>query len=446
MPAESGRTVTSNNKDVLLGNLCPIPNLAASLPIIRNPKQLGRFSTSFELPKPRGEPAKRPMPRTVFEANICQEICSHLLEPCSNGRDENIALESTENAEHGTFEEPRTLSPWSSMSNTQLFAEPGHVLHETQGNNIRETLSISELLERNSTSHSFSPTIVGLPQFLLKNCSNSEMERKDFLRIPLIPSPWSSKDLKGVPKLEMILTVDYSSRTTELESITAILNTRSVNVMLPDLGMDVRFLEEDVLQMIHPIQVPNVREFVRQIQDTAVGYGNIRPPLFLRLPNPQQLKTHSAVQDEPSASGFGAHQVDVDYMSTGIEYVESVVYDFKGQELILQRVGGGEFVAKYGGLRMRNVSHELSSEKGTMKVFTQDTNNSHPQPKEVQSFISGPASLLLRELNLAWGNLNMLEMNPKLADFRHTEQRKSDMSASYRTRQIRPNSGQFANM
>lgn len=231
-------------------------------------------------------------------------------------------------------------SEWS-IASTYFQADFGHALHYIQ-NGTSDHTTCRALLESEDVRH-FSDELQGLRQFLFSTLSKTQHETQEVLSLQLIPSPWrvSAKAKHQAPNLEMKLFLDPETQSVRLKHLTAQSPDAQAFLLLPDHVTDLRVTRSTHQSFRNIDHHPAVKDFVRSINDSAAGYGQITPPSSLVLSVPIS-------DDESSRSAVVTQKKHVEYVVKSLNFDQTLQFHYDPTFRLIYRKTSANMAAEVG--------------------------------------------------------------------------------------------------
>lgn len=395
-------------------------------------RSLGRFTTPFKIAAgEHGVPKQLPAPR-----NLGQKLVDATLKYLDESAIFGITLPERAIGKRGDqAREAGILSSarWQRRPQTGLTARFGHIQHYLKpGEIIQRTLS-SEILGRDSAVIAartdgiaklhvtqpplFIPSVNGLPHALRQSFYDdvpSTSERR--LRITLYPSPWtySKPGLKGMPTLEMHLSIHSRDRLIDVTELTATLGTRSANIMLPNLGTDMIVTRRDSLTLSNPDLDPSIQQYLNTMMTSYSTTGQVFVPLSLRLRVPTSTLIKGALRKDPEllkALDVNQQEVEIDYLATSAQHETELCLPYEAYDLVYTRSRDGDTGRTSEGVSLRTFP-PFTPEPSALGQVGADLRAGTALPGstklDIPNFLDA-AQMLLRQLNIGTGKTQRLD-------------------------------------
>lgn len=391
-------------------------------------RNLGRFTTPFKIAAgqhgvPKQLPAPRNLPQKLIDATL-----QHLQESAIFG----ITLPEKPVGKRG--EQAR----WTRRSRSDLSARFGHIQHYLQPGNVTQRTLSSDILGRESAMLAaartnsiaklhvaqaplFIPSVNGLPHALRQSFYDdvpSISERR--IRVTLYPSPWtySKPGLKGMPSLEMYLSIHPRDRHIDVTELTATLGTRSANIMLPNLGTDMIVTRRDSLALSDPGLVPSIQQYLNTMMASYGTTGQISVPLSLRLRVPTFTLIKGALRRDPELlKSLDAQEkdIEVDYFATSVQHEMDLCLPYEAYDLVYTRSRDGDTGRTSEGISLRNPPPFTPAPSMTRQTGANAAAPADSAQLDIPNFLEA-AQMLLRQLNIGTGKTQRLDDYIKRAD------------------------------
>ena len=296
---------------------------------------------------------------------------------------------SAEEAENELEVDASDGAQWSVDPIITYRAEVGQVLREvmdlgpTRDEVIEKTLSHGQ-------GPLFENEAPGLPQVLLRSAASVECTTSDALRLRLIPSPWSAPGATTSSELDLTLSLDRNTQTVKVDELRAICKSPGIQIALPQFATDVEFVKEISFILNSAGEIPNIKSFLRKIEDSAAGFGKISAPPFLRLGVP------AAFIRGPGSDTTG-QTMEVEYFVKSLRFEQTLQMEYAGHDLLIERSKVGERLM----LRMKNQK----------KIAAIEADLQPSEEKEDFLKFVGSVDSLLKGLNEGVGNPRMTPLD-----------------------------------
>lgn len=208
--------------------------------------------------------------------------------------------------------------------------------------------------------------------------SRLEVERPvEAVTMRFLPSPWAGFNTDGsaiglealsiYPPVEIRFSVHPETKELLLEDVHAIVQTRVVDLMLPDLPVDLR-LQQRIISSLEPqpLQLNQITSFLQQSQLSLTSGQQLVTPPELILPMAKHLCSTPSTE---VSQKLGSDVQEVTYMFAGLEYRNSVAMDYKGWRLLYTSVEGGKADGRRGELKLRAVR---AASSGALEQLSHD--------------------------------------------------------------------------
>ncbi|KAI9727676.1 MAG: hypothetical protein M1828_005904 [Chrysothrix sp. TS-e1954] len=240
-----------------------------------------------------------------------------------------------------------SASLWQSKARSTYLATFGD-FYRLGYSPLPHSLSTAEAAGDSSHLPLFRPSTVGLSNYLAQQHPDKASRAAQCLTVSLIPSPWShwgTDALNHCPPLELVFRVDEASQRLALESVSAVPNQREADMLLPAFASDLRVSREDRLRVADPHQSDALTAYVKAIESSAGGYGQIGAPQYLNLYTPVSLLSHVPPRRK------GQHQVTLSedktmmkmqYFTSALSYTQTLTWSLDAYDLVVTRSTAGE--------------------------------------------------------------------------------------------------------
>ncbi|KAM3073003.1 hypothetical protein ACMFMG_008722 [Clarireedia jacksonii] len=246
---------------------------------------------------------------------------------------------------------------WSHANSIETSAVAGRVLHCFPTDNIfvpRELSSIS----KPEVLHTFSSDISTLFR-ALRDAPLLTPRPFETLVMRFKPNPWAeqtgggrigSEALAMFPLIEMRFSINHKYRHAQLRDVKAIKSSDTSDLMLPQSTFDLRFQHRVASHMI-PIYgprgsrvfSPSIESFVAKCNLDLDSDRPLETPASIKIPMADHICSPGARSLVDTQGQFKDHkQFPVDYLFAGLEYRNTMVFDFDGWETTYTTIEGGK--------------------------------------------------------------------------------------------------------
>ena len=419
-------TNTSSNKK---GVICGTARGLAPLCYRSEHQNFGRFTTAIKLGH-GGTPPSIEIPKDVLSIKLIDRIHEHLTIPGLPNRElpplrPQSSAENTDQCFLPGGDKLQTFSshklPYWQMAPQMLYsAKFGHIMHALDETTVQILTGADLLQQADKSSHRFVGETPGLHQFLVRSLPELIADTTDLLRFQLIPSPWQQlkhKDLLNGPRLELTISINRSSQSVAVNRVTAIFANNQVNLMLPSLATDIQFSSRNTLDLVNPELDVGIKQFVKDIEDSAAGYGRLVNSTFLRLSVPRPMtKTTTGRVNQVMNTKVDTEEIELEYFITSQEFLQLTTFDYRGYNLIYSVVGKGQDGGKSADLALHTLPDNGSDagEPSALPTHTQSVSSSGIE-KSMSNFLPfiRTVSRIVTRLSAAVSPTKMTALDPK---------------------------------
>lgn len=326
-----------------MGRLCVVPSVNDLLWY----ESIGSWSWSrYRFPTPKIEKVSdKAEAREPPDADLVQSTFSALTSPWdrrSGEGKEQRALGTSAAPELDSGTVPRNPAAiWDKSPVLQMSAVVGHVLHNMARIKMT-TQGFAKMFRRPGWQRKFANNVPRLMKSLFP-LRSLEGPVTPTLKIYLKPSPWSPFEgvqSKAFPAIEVLLSVDPQSQTSRLAKVQAIIYQHIADVMLPFKTADLRFVNRASIELKNPEASPQLSAFLAESQLNIGGQQRLKAAPSVRLQVPKWVlgkPLHDLAFDTDKAA-----TVEMEYLYTGLEYVETLEMVIDGCKAQYVAIEGGE--------------------------------------------------------------------------------------------------------
>ncbi len=237
-------------------------------------------------------------------------------------------------------------SSWDPKSRQVCSVLLGQILHEAQDDTSARHMKAEEVLklQYKTMSSSISGALLTLQNLPIRKISES-------LYIRLLPSPWTSLGLgsmQAFPEVEMRVGLLGNDKRPFLQRVSAILEQKFSDVMLPEQRADLRFRREAFLDLANARKDEVVADFLAKSKLDTLGTGRLRAPANIKLHIPRWVIQEKGIDiSNRITRESGIEEVEMDYLFSGLEYRHSLVLNWEAYRLEYNTIEAG----KIGGRR-----------------------------------------------------------------------------------------------
>ncbi|KAI9833024.1 MAG: hypothetical protein M1819_003856 [Sarea resinae] len=275
-----------------------------------------------------------------------------------DGPDEPAAgltgIQAASPTDGGGNDEPSSI--WQEQLSQETFAVVGHVLHGIPSPQMVKSASIEAL--KKTQDYRVISTSVTSNSTMLSNLDFQHSKTTQDLRLRLIPSPWSSMGksaLDLLPPVEVIVSINGQTQETTLKDISAIIDKRRADLMMPSSSLDLAFTTHSAVKLLHPWQDQHIRDFLEKSNLQLSGRGRLHAPPTLKLRIPSRL-----MRRDPKDSSVEKGKNDgeeMDYLFAGLDYRQHLAFDFDGWTAVYSSIESGRIGGRRGELALRMQRH-----------------------------------------------------------------------------------------
>jgi hypothetical protein len=246
---------------------------------------------------------------------------------------------------------------WSGDDSIETSAVAGRILHGFTSDNTFVPRELSAT-SKPEVLHTFSSDISSIFR-ALRDAPLLTSRPFETLIMRFKPNPWAeqtdggligAKALAAFPLIEMRFSINFKYRQARLRDVKAIKSADTSDLMLPQSKFDLRFQQRVSSYMI-PFHGPlEDRQFSSSIE-SFVGKCNLdlasdRPletPASLTIPMADHICSPSARSIVDPQGRFEGHKLfPVDYLFAGLEYRNTMAFNFEGWETTYTTIEGGK--------------------------------------------------------------------------------------------------------
>jgi hypothetical protein len=246
---------------------------------------------------------------------------------------------------------------WSRDDSIETSAVAGRVLHGFTSDNTfvpREISSVS----KPEVLHTFSSDISSLFR-ALRNAPLLTIKPVETLIMRFKPNPWAeqtdgdligAKALTAFPLIEMRFSINAKYRQAKLRDVRAIKSADTSDLMLPHSKYDLRFQHRVASYMIPfhgPLEdrqfSPSIESFVGKCNLDLTSNRPLETPASLTFPMADHICSPGARSLIDTQGRFeGQKHFPVDYLFAGLDYRNTMAFDFDGWETNYTTIEGGK--------------------------------------------------------------------------------------------------------
>ncbi|KAI9720825.1 MAG: hypothetical protein M1812_002664 [Candelaria pacifica] len=283
---------------------------------------------------------------SVLGLRLNQEECNELQAVSTPGTENSLAVSKTVNWTHSSKGARQVCSVLL-----------GQVLHEAQDATSPQRIDARELMELQNRTMS---TSISGALVVLKSLPFRRLHESLYLR--LLPSPWTPLGvdaMKAFPEIELRVSLRGDKKEPFLQRVSALLDQRVSDVMLPEKRADLRFRREVTSELLDAREDKVIAAFLRDSHLDTLGRGRLRTPASLNLHVPRRMiKTKDMKLSNTDTIKESIEEVEVEYLFSGLDYRHSVTMDWEGDRLDYTTIEAG----KIGGRRTElRLTHNLST-------------------------------------------------------------------------------------
>ncbi|KZF22173.1 hypothetical protein L228DRAFT_261382 [Xylona heveae TC161] len=293
------------------------------------------------------------------------------------------SFEQSKTGQNATQQENSfSIARWESQITRETFALIGKIIHETPRLIDPQPCPAEKISETGSARRPLSGSFLAT-QNLLQELNVGIPLTAEFIKIRLIPSPWSERGgnlFQNIPSIEIVLSIPVTTEQPQVQSIRAIIGERVSDLLLPQRPGDARFITRSYVELANPGTDKQFQRFLNESSLNIRGKERLRTPsaLTVSLPNWLIQDTNSEKRSEPAST----QQTEVDYLFGGLDYRESIHFPFEGWNASYTSIEAGKFGGRRGELRLSmEKSSDIPSVTDAVEQEHTDISASADQPE-----------------------------------------------------------------
>ncbi|PQE07101.1 respiratory complex assembly rmp1 protein [Rutstroemia sp. NJR-2017a BVV2] len=246
---------------------------------------------------------------------------------------------------------------WSGDGSIETSAVAGRVLHGFTSDNTFVPRELSAT-SRPEVLHTFSSDISSIFR-ALRDAPLLTFRPFETLIMRFKPNPWAeqtdggligAKALTAFPLIEMRFSINFKYRQAKLRDVRAITSADTSDLMLPQSKYDLRFQHRVSSYMIPfhgPLEdrqfSPSIESFVGKCNLDLASDRPLETPASLIIPMADHICSPGARSLIDPQGRFEGHKLfPVDYLFAGLEYRNTMAFDFDGWETTYTTIEGGK--------------------------------------------------------------------------------------------------------